>query len=336
MNFQNRTTHGQLGGLVLFALVLIAMLGGALAVDVSHMSTSKQQLQRACDAAALGGALNLFRNESNVTSQALKIAESNRCDGRPVSNSTPDTVVTAELIGTPPTAVRVVAQMQVEHLLFGLLNRRSDTVRATSVAGGPAPMWTAPANYAFPIAVSLDADPRKAGEVGKPLKDMVIGDTIRIFMGSQQFKNAAFTSFQKNAANANYIRAVVEQSLDLANYGNDFIPSVSVGDQINLNNGIIGEKKLAQEPYKSALTSEPYFILPVIKGDPPMNQSQPVIGFISVKFTGVEVNQKGGMVEELTGTLVSTIAPGAGKADPQTPMDPEMAKLSVQTVHLLE
>lgn len=339
MKTTSRNVLGVMGWLALAALLLCTLLIGAIAIDVSHTFVIRQDLQRTTDAAALAGAIDLFRDPANVNNHALATAEANKVDGHPVSNSIANTSVTSEVIGNAPNqSVRVTASTKVKHFLLPLIGRSFDLVQASSTAGGPTPIWRVPADDAFPLAVSLDTVPDVPG--AKALKDMQIGDTLKLYINAQKFKNAAFTSLTHKSANANYINDAIAQSLGLADQVPGFIPSVAVGDNIELNNGIMGQKKLAKDPELQALINKEFAVLPVITGDPAMNQTRPIVGFIAVKFKSVEVNGKGGMTETLTCQIITAVTRGTGSGGEEPPPgidpnDPSMLRLALQTVHLL-
>jgi hypothetical protein len=139
------------------------------------------------------------------------------------------------------------------------------------VAGSAGPLHNNPENQTFPLAVSIDAVPRKDkhGLADIPLNQVNIGGAVRFYMGSQQVKSAAWTSFTESSANAKYIQQAVDQSLGWQAPVPGFIPSIEAGDSINLNNGIVGQKELGEAPRLEALLGLDYIILPVIQGEPP-------------------------------------------------------------------
>ncbi|HEY9871358.1 MAG TPA: pilus assembly protein TadG-related protein, partial [Candidatus Obscuribacterales bacterium] len=133
-----RTQAGQLSGLILLAVALIAALAGAFIVDSSHLHAVRKELQRATDAAALAGAIDLYRAPDDVERHALQTAAENKADGKPVSDESPGMDVNINV--TPPGEsepgrVEVTAQATVSHSLMHILGRSYDTVTARSVAG---------------------------------------------------------------------------------------------------------------------------------------------------------------------------------------------------------
>jgi len=287
------------------------------------------ELQNAVDAAAIGGAKTLGIEPENAEYHALEIAAGNDTDGWPVDNETAGTKVTA--VATPPTTndpgqMEVTATRQLQHMLAVLFDRFNDTITATAIAGTGGTVDDLYEGQAFPLIVSADTVPgivngngvgNGRGNVGNtasfdpvPLYLKNIGDEVHLYINSQIFKNAAFTSFTMNPVNATYIKSAIDQYLGIEKYEAGTIPSVEKGDDIYMINGVAGQKHLAQDPRKDLLMARPYIVLPVISGNVPFNQTAEVIGFIAVKVTDVTINQSGGEVETITGTLVHGLVAG--------------------------
>src|SRR5688572_19789845 len=95
-----RGRRGVFAAALLPAGVIGSLAIGAVAVDFSHMLAVKTELQTATDAGALAGAQDLFSDLDNVERHALEITARNQADGKPVSNDTPDTIVTVQVV--PP------------------------------------------------------------------------------------------------------------------------------------------------------------------------------------------------------------------------------------------
>lgn len=327
---------GQIGIFFLMAITLAIVIVLALGTDGMRVHQARQELQRAVDAAALAGALDLFSSPDTCLSHAMATAEKNKCDGKPVSNETPGTKVDGKVElpqGTFLGRVTVTSEKAISHMFLPIIGRNVDTIRARAVAGPVGAAQRLPENKAFPLAVSWDCRPKDESQPIPALKDMQIGDSFIMYVGSQKVKNAAFTSFLEPAASASYINQAISQSLGLVSEQPGFIPSIKVGDDIELNNGIVGQKQLAGSPYRESLLNEPYVILPVITGDSPFNQSREVIGFVGMKITDLKVNQKHGIVETITATLVKV---AIGTPDPGEPGPPPVGELSALSIKLLE
>src|SRR4030095_586209 len=138
--FVNRKQTGSLGGLA-FSAALIAILGlGAVALDMSHVSAVRSELQNASDAAALAGAQAFVQGEGeNAEANALDVAENNSADGRPVSNESPETEVTVQatpaLVPGEANIVRVDSSVTIHHMLASIFGRPTDTISVRSRAG---------------------------------------------------------------------------------------------------------------------------------------------------------------------------------------------------------
>ncbi|HEY9787069.1 MAG TPA: hypothetical protein V6D17_16880 [Candidatus Obscuribacterales bacterium] len=254
-------------------------------------------------------------------------------DGRSVSNQTPGTHVNIDVAlpqGEFLGKVTVTADMEVSHIGLPIIGKYKDIIHSRSVAGPVGYITQVPGDTCFPLAVSWDGVPKKDKHEYPPLKDLNIGDSFKMFVGSQQVKNSAFTSFLEPAASAHYINEAIAQSLGIKEPEPNFIPAVKVGDFIELNNGIVGQKRLAGSPFREALLTQPYVVLPVITGQSPFNQSRELIGFVAFKITDIEINQKQGIVETITGTIVRVAinAPQTGNT--------AVSKVTVLGIRLLE
>jgi hypothetical protein len=310
MKCSKRTTvclrsSGTLCGVFIALFVLVALLIGSVAFDIYHYSVVKAQLHNATDAGALAGAHDLWTNVNLCSADAFAIAAMNQADGRAVSNASNGTTV--QVAVSPPGqnrygSVRVDAQMKIRHFFAPMFSRYTDIVRCTSIAGTHGNLNEVFADQLFPLALSATAS---SPTNPIPLSSAKVGDRFKLIINSQSFKNAAFTSLSSDPASGNYIQDAVMQALGLTPVKPGFIPSVTLGDNIKLNNGIVGQKKLASPAELQALTdpSRPPLILPVINGDPAFTQSGTVVGFVGIRITDVTLTQGGGVVETITGIL---------------------------------
>ncbi|MBI4533159.1 MAG: hypothetical protein HY711_04355 [Candidatus Melainabacteria bacterium] len=334
---QARQEQGQIGFLLFLAGILITIGVGALGVDLAHCWKVRQELQHATDAAALAGALDLYSHPDEIESHALATAANNQADGRFVETNAEGTrVVVSILAPNPPDVgtITVTAETTVRHWLMPWVGRWLDKVSTTSVASAPAPVTQLPENVPFPLAVSIDAIGQAEELI--PLSARNIGDTVQFHIASQQVKNAAFTSFSDDNPNADYVRQAIDQTLGLVPPTDHLIPSIKIGDSISLNNGVLGEKRLAEGQLLEAITSQPFLVLPVFEGEAPDNQSRSVIGFITVRVTNVTVNEGGDGVLTFTCQLLKTVIKGIGGTFPPGSYGDALARLSPLAVKLVQ
>ncbi len=319
-----RNESGSLGALMLSALILIVVCIGALATDFAQMLAVKNQLQNAVDAGALAGGQDLWTDVAKAEANAYAVTAKNVADNRLVSNQSPgiqvQVAVTAPAAPATQGKGQVDGSVQVHNILGGILGRYYDVVTAHAVAGSVGKLQTLNADQAFPLAVSYDSVPANSGAVGLPLSSLKIGDIMYLNFNTQKYKNAAWTSLTNPKTNPPYIDPAIDQAIGLKPVVPGYVPSVSIGDDINLTNGVIGEKDMAKSPRYQALIDPdlPPLTLPVISGEPPFNQSKKVIGFISFKPTGVILGKGNGPVETLIGTLEKTQLRGVSGAGSQT------------------
>lgn len=341
-----KRSAGQMGSLLMLALVVMVVIFGALALDVAHFVQARKELQVAVDAGALAGAVHLTNEDTTQAEQeAFTVTAANRADGVSVSNSSPGVRVLVQVVPSPPTqpedgTCTVMAEKVVSHALSPIFGRHSDRASASATASGRGGIIRLGGGQAFPLAISIDTTPDKeveGRENVKPLKDLHLGDTMMIDIGSQKVKNAAFTSFSESSANANYINSAIDEALGLTPKQDVVVPPIAVGDSINLNNGIVGQKTLASGERLAALQSAPFFVMPVIVGDPPMNQSAKIIGFVGIQVLNVTTGKKG-IVETIVGKIVKPVVVGVpGDPPPDVPgqyreIVTEIAPLSVHLI----
>jgi Flp pilus assembly protein TadG len=349
MLLKKRSETGAMYALCAVAFLLMVIAICAIAVDMSHFMVVKNELQKTTDAAALAGAQDLFKRPAAVEKSARAVAAMNTADGKVVSEKTRGADVDVAILpedGNHMRRVAVTAKMPIQHMFAGLFGRHFDDVVARSVAGGSGLLTEMPGRILFPLAVSIDAAPgtyhgslaAPNSFVAKPINQAKIGDGIVLYLNSQQYKNAAFTSFTEAPASGSYVQNAIEKALGLDFRKDVNFPEVKVGDYIYLNNGIDGERKLAQDPAFSALLAQDALYLPVIAGDPPYNQSRQCLGFIAVKVTGVQNNPTAGVVEQINCILVRGLAPGQGGDLPgtgNTQNDEAIQRLALSPIKLL-
>lgn len=177
----------------------------------------------------------------------------------------------------------------------------------------------------------------------KSLIDAINGDkSFTIYLNNQQFKNAAFTSFTDHPTNSNWVTDAIAQCLGVS--GNHYdpvtIPSVEIGvDNIYLNNGMIDQRKLGEDPFYSKMLEEGRnLVLPVIEGAPAYNQNRRCIGFIVVHPVAIHKTQGTGNVESIDVIIKDAAVPGISgtilsSGDPA--WDSAYAKVKPHTVKLL-
>lgn len=310
-----RDQKGSLGILIPSSVLLLVLGVGAFSADIAHNVTVRAQLQNATDAGALAGAASLADPDEayNAAYNAALLTSKNSADGTPVSATTPNTnvQVSIELDGQDERGTcTVTATQPIQNWLASMFGHSSDTISVTSTAAASLTVNRIASNILFPLAVSLDAVPTSKTVSQLPLSKLKVGDKFYIYINSQQIKNGAFTSFVTKDTNANWLNDAIDQSLGFKAPKPDFIPTTRIGENIYLINGVAGQKSLADDPRITALTERDHFVLPVIEGTPPFNQSRPVIGWVVVKIKGVEKNKSGGEVETIETEITNAAVRG--------------------------
>jgi Flp pilus assembly protein TadG len=323
------------------ALILIGLTIGAIALDFAHMQSVRSELQNATDAAAIAGAWDLNNDPDNAESKALSIASSNQADARDVSNESPNTEVTVQTKEsggpTDPGTCEVEAQMQIRHMLAPIFGRQVDTLTARSIAANHPVVMTLAKNQAFPIAVSIDQWPNGPSGKDKRLTQLKIGDDVTIIIRPNGVpgRNAVWTSFNYGSANTNTYIGMMEKVLNMEQSTKESyeVPAIEVGKtEIHLDNGLNSGAGLEKE-FDPPIKARDFVIFPLIKGDN-YNQTQPVIGFITVKVKQIK---KTSGDYEVNGTLVKGNVKGIpGVSDTgDSDIDNSVNQLSAAVVKLI-
>ncbi len=329
-----RRKTGQLSILVLVFLVASLVAMGALGVDIAHIVCPTEELQTAVDAGALAGGPHLSEpDKTQAVTEALSITAGNKADGSRVSNEVPGTLVTVVTTNATTNSggtITVSAQKRITHLFAKIFGRRTDVVYASATAGGSGQVTQIPSGTAFPIAISIDVA-TQAGGAQVPLMACQPGQVFTLYFDNKENQNAAFTSFSTESANVQYFREAMSEALGLTHSNPAVIPSVSVGSVINLNTGEGGYQAMSHEFY-SKILAEPYILLPLIQGAPPLNQSSMVIGFVALKITGIS-KQSG--VASMSGIIVKPAVLGRSGDPPVGTYSSALKNLSPTTVRLI-
>jgi Flp pilus assembly protein TadG len=332
-----RNQKGSLSVLMPAAILIAVIAIGMFALDVSHNITVRSEMQNGADAAALAGAQDLIdpKTESQCPVDALQVASSNIADGTGMTNDDRSTVIANYTMDSSNNSgtCTVDANRTITNMFAKLIGHPTDDIGVKSAAIGYSSVTSVDPDQMFPLAVSLDTT------VGgrQPLWKAKIGDTVTFDINSQQFKNAAFTSFSKPNPNASWLNEVIDQMLGLAPK-NGSVPAMEIGDDLNMINGVAGQKKLADGQYLSRLKEIKELALPVMTGDPPYNQSRRMVGVITVQIQTIQTNQSGGQVETFTAKLVKGMVKGRGgktNGTNNTAQNNGMDNISAGTVKLV-
>jgi hypothetical protein len=336
-----RKQQGSVVALLPLAILLAIVAIGAFAVDISHNITVRSELQNATDAAALAGATELLKpeTENNADFSALQVAEANEADGKPVSNSTPGRSITVQPgtwdNNTNSAIFDADSQCTINNVFARMFGHGTDTINTHSRAQCWRSIIGIPANSGFPLIVSADTTQGNP----KPLYQMQVGDKFDIYINSQKFKNGAWTSFKMKNTNASWLKEAVDMGLGLSPMTPGHFTGIDVGESASMANGVQAQKELAKGEKLAAFTDEGRtYIIPVMSGEPPYNQERNVVGFVTIKVNGVKINQSGGAVEVINTTLVKGLSRGEGgiPRSGNSNLDQAMKELSPGVVRLIQ
>lgn len=329
-----RSKTGQLSVLVLVLLVSALLALGAMGVDIAHIVCTTEELQAAVDAGALAGGAHLSAaDKTQAISEAFAITAGNKADGSMVSNDVPGTsvtVVTTDATANSPGTLTVTAQKRINHLFAKMFGRRTDVVFASASVSGVGQVSQVPSGTAFPIAICIDAA-TQVGGAQPALLTFQPGQVFTMYFDNKGDLNAAFTSFNAASANVQYFNAAMSEALGLTHPDPAVIPSISVGTVININNGEGGYQAMSHD-YYSAIMAKPYILLPLIQGQPNLNQSTAVIGFVALKVIGIS---KRNGVPSMSGIIVKPAVLGRSGDAPTGTYSQALKTLSPSTVRLV-
>jgi Flp pilus assembly protein TadG len=343
-----------MGCMLVAAVVPIAFILAALAVDIGHVSMVRTELQNAADAAALAGAHDIDLSPEKLRMRAEAVAGFNTADGRPVSNSAAGTDVQVAFI--PATAattalVRVTVLRRVKHFFASIFGRTSDQimVRATASSGGR--LSTNFDGMTFPLALTADRFTLNTFEIGDTIRLVVTADD-RSGSGNNGNHNGADNGNHYgyvtkpghgygdntviNAAFVQFLPGALEQSLGMTTWQPGVVPAVKINDSLSLNDIDSALTKMPLPEYSAALMAKKFAIIPVVTGDPASVGGHNVIGFLAVKFTYVGVtNQK---LSYLECTLIKVAIPGTRDYDNTSVdglYDATLTRLSPEPIRLV-
>jgi hypothetical protein len=230
----------------------------------------------------------------------------------------------------------VDAQQKIGNVFAKIFGHASDNINTHSQAIAYRSVTGINPNTGFPLIVSVDTTNGNS----KPLYKLGLGDSFDIYINSQQYKNAAWTSFLNKNTNADWLKNAMQMGLGLSPMQSGVFTGIDVGQEASMGNGVMAQKALAGGSELNALIDpDAQFVIPVMTGDPPYNQSRTVVGFVTIKVTGVEINKSGGEVEVLHAKLVKGVVKGTGglpEVSGKTPIDSALKELSPGTTQLVQ
>lgn len=319
-----RQSNGSIVALAFVALVPLILAIGGFSVDCMHFNDQRGAMQRATDAGALAGAIDIPSWKGNLSQSgttnsgtnyttgkigtneepvdmALAATGLNVVDGnRPVTNGSTINVF-AELLqqytpnmtqsgnGHPPIACHVHAQMQIRSLFAGMFGNWTQTVSTDSVAG-PGPQITTLYRY-LPMLLSAP----QGDQNGSMLSAMGPGAMYGFILNAAGAappsgnggKGNSVWIFNSDAANQAAVNAIAN-GVPM----NPAEPSITVDTSITTQlPGFSSPGALASF---NSLTPGTIFIVPVTSdwltlpnpttGAQPSTGPHPVIGFLALRI----------------------------------------------------
>jgi len=313
---------------VITALSLIAAVGSmAVAIDLGHLFVVKSELQAAADAGAMAAAIGLMSvtpgtrgpvdinpNCERGLTIGKRVVAANKADGSSLALPTADVVfgtwdsATMSFVPTgcsdpkKVTAVKVVTRKDNTAngpvplyftALFGMREKglTAEAVGLSAFAGrAPEGLGT------FPIAVDHDKVPPN-------------NSPFKIHLNPTPGDDGCWHSYKDNSSGASDTRDYIN--------GTKPSPELSVGDQINVKEGVADSalKEVAKQLADYTRQGKPYDVfVPVIPADSSHSGWQPVDGFASLRIT--EVLDQGGDKYIAGYVLNDKVVPGAEPGGP--------------------
>lgn len=302
MKMRQRTKKGSLAALAFIGLMPLLVAIGAFAVDFMHYNSTRAELQKACDAAALAGALEVWQYDkptagagaANCEAAARAVAAMNPVDGRVVqdgADSDPWGHTTTVTVQFPQSTTittwkncLVSARMHIRGLFSKIIQNWTQQVDVSALAGPAGASDTAVG--LFPLAIEIGQNDMN----GKKLTDYVQDEEMMMNWST----NLYWTAFTSH--NESDVRAMEEYWMDPSNGTQP--PGVKLGQALDTTNGTQAK----------SIQMLPNFIgkviaLPIVDGGV-------LKGYMALLVTGAEAT---GNPKYIKGKLTRTVIRGQGE-----------------------
>lgn len=267
-----------------------------LGVDIARTAFIASEAQAVADAASLAGLRALAsvqsNNGGNVQSDAVTVAAANTMDGLPSPMVVSDvecgtwdfaggSFSAVACPGAPDpaiNAVRATANKQVTNFLAGVLGSPTSTLSRLATAALSAPSSGRPA---MPLAVGdcyFDDYIQSGGNCS---------DLPALIQVPDGVDNSCWTSLtNSDPTNPNTLVQYLPPSCSAGGHTGGDVPApiISIGQDINLNNGQVNAAlKVIQDCFDDGLVD---WVIPIVECGK-CNQSAEVVGFAEIRITGV-------------------------------------------------
>lgn len=282
-----RSNTGSLYAVGFVAAIPLMIAIGAFSVDTMHYNAVQAEVQRAADAGALAGAMELWQYGSHPQAPgdtAKLIAGMNDADGKPVSTVSGATVDgTVEVIPTPTVGgqVRCTVQRPYKNLFATIFGNGGATITCSALAGPLGSANVASYGGLFPLAIANNIRPDGPDSDKKAFNEKTkVGDSVYL----EFHKNIAWTGFDVHNAKAvdDFIKGYMKPGASPK-----ASPPVPLGGDINVTHGIQASNVKDIEGF-TAKGTEPGDILwmPVVDESVDLKQGDyKVIGFVGLEIT---------------------------------------------------
>lgn len=344
----HRGQRGLSGIWAIMLLLVPASVGIAcFCVDLVHIGSIKAALQKAVDAGALSGAMEVQLaftpiGQTKCENAARSVARLNFAEGSPVeTDSNTGTQVDVDI--TPPNIlvgewgkVRVTAVKRIRNLFAQIIGRPYEFVNCSAVAGPTNPIQQIASGRWFPLAVAWG----HANGVGQILNTQTGLPATFTLSGSDKGSEGPRNAWPlkrkgsgggSGGSGKSWSR--MDQFLQIGSYADGHVDTnlskpLSIGDIVQVENGAHFGDWLGRADVQAALTNTTLY-LPVIdgpqksasgkfKGSGGHGSGKPptaVVGFIGFKPTLITVGTgANGKEWQIAGNLVK--GQTAGKMDP--------------------
>ncbi|MBU0516386.1 MAG: hypothetical protein KJ621_16640 [Proteobacteria bacterium] len=283
---------------IMVALALMAMLGmGALAVDLGYVFSTRAEVQKAADAAALaaafhlvqiynqqGGNLTLAEVTASATEAAGTWAQQNTSTGNPdvpLTVATRDVVVGVWDVGNKTfTAGGTVDQ----------INAVKVTVRRDQTSNGPIQLFFGSVVGVSTVNVSAQAiayvgyvGSVPEGGVTLPLlisQEAYVQGTDVLRFRADGTDNSGWSIFFSTGGGASLVGDYID--------GTQPVPAVKVGDMLEVYNGVMSNNIFQyMQGQVAEHGGEWHVVLPIVGGEQFVQQMR-VVGFATFVITSVE------------------------------------------------
>lgn len=268
LRLSRRNNKGTIAAILFCIILLIVIALACVAIDISHNVHVRTKLQAATDAGALGGIVEIAKDEpsgadvARAYSYARAVTGANEADDIFIKDEDPDTTVSVHSdIESAPKTLTVSACRRVNFLFpnFSLFNSvggaSSSSLVCTSSTASLSGLKAIYPYQLIGLIPSIDHVPTKGPAKGQRIAD--------ILDSNQPFE---LVWNPQNSKNVGWVKAWI--------HGNN--TNLVIGESWRLQNGVVNSEL-------SKVNVGDVIGIPLTSGGVPMNNDRPILGAVTIE-----------------------------------------------------